>query len=381
MKKISNDIVPYRIRQARTTRCLSILELSEIIGVSKQAISQYELGKTTPSASVLAELSRCLRYPLNFFTKPLPENFTSSSPVFFRSRKTTTVKAKDAAKEKIEIFREIDDYLREYVNFPDIDFPKIDYLEAEEPLENDLIESYAQKVREYWQLGNGPIDNLMNVVQKHGIMVSKMHLGNRKIDAFSVWYNRIPYIFLSSDKNTNVRTRFDIAHELGHLLMHSDYFGDSDLEKKVIYDKLEDEANRFAGAFLMPDETFSREIYSSSIDHFIQLKGKWKTSIASMIYRCETLGLLSANQIKYLKDQMTVRRFWRREPLDNEMPIEQPFAHKQAIDLLLNNNVITAYDLISNIACNSSEIEEYCFLDEGSLKSVGERKNSFVVLK
>lgn len=384
MKKLSNEIVPYRIRQARMTRGLSILELAELVGVSKQAISQYELGKTTPSAAVLNQLSRYLKYPLGFFTKPLPENFTSSSPVFFRSRKTTAVKAKEAAKEKIEIFREIDDYLRRYVNFPEIDLPKIDYVdcnESVEPLENELIEDFALKTREYWKLGLGPIDNLINIVQKHGIMVSKMYLGQRKIDAFSVWYNSIPYVFLSSDKNTNVRTRFDIAHELGHLIMHSDYFTDEDIEKKAIYDKLEDEANRFAGAFLMPECTFSKDIYSSSIEHFVQLKGKWKTSIVSMIYRCENLGILTDNQIKYLKNQLTARRFWRREPLDNTMPIEKPFAHKQAIKLLLENDILTEYDLVESIACNAEEIEEYCFLDEGELQRYNRNNDNIIMLK
>lgn len=381
MKNISKDIVPYRIRQARLSRCLSIAELSELLGVSKQAVSQYELGKSIPSMPTLVQMSRYLKYPMDFFVKPLPENFTSSSPIFFRSKKTTPSKAKNAAKEKIEIFREIDDYFRNFVDFPKVNFPKIDYVESIEPLENDLIETYAMKLREHWNLGKGPIDNLMYVVQKNGVMVSKMFLGQRKIDAFSVWYNRVPYVFLSSDKRTNVRTRFDIAHELGHLLMHSDNYTEEDLNKKIIYDKLENEADRFAGAFLMPEVTFSKDVYSSSIDHFVELKKKWKTSIGSMIYRCESLGLLTDNQIKYLKDQMTTRVYWRREPLDNTMPVEQPFAHKQAVNLLLENNVLTPYDITDNIACSPEEIEEYCFLEHGTLENKECKKDNFVVLK
>lgn len=383
MSNLSREIIPYRIKQARQSRGFSMAELSELLDKSRQVISQYELGKTTPSPMIIAQMSRILNYPMHFFSKPLPENTTSSSPVFFRSKKTTTIKGKEAAVAKIEIFREIDGYLRQYVDFQKPEFPKINYVESEKPLENELIESYAIKLREHWRLGNGPIDNLMNVVQKNGIMVSKMVFGHKKIDAFSVWYNRIPYIFLSSDKYTNVRTRFDIAHELGHLLMHSDYFSTKDIKKNVIHEKLEDEANRFAGAFLMPDSTFSKDVYSTSIDHFIQLKAKWKTSIASMIYRCDNLGMLTSSQVKYLKDQMTARAFWRREPLDNTMPIEQPFAHKQAINLLLENDVVTAYDITNSIACDASEIEQYCFLESGTLSNsdTGTKKNDFVVLK
>ena len=181
MANLHKEIIPYRIRQARVSRCLSMLELSELIGVSKQAVSQYELGKSTPSASVLLGMSNSLKYPIDFFYKPLPENLASSSPVFFRSKKTTSSKPKDAAKEKIEIFREMDDYIRQYVNMPDINLPKIEYIESNEPLENELIESYALRLREHWGLGKGPIGNLMNVVQKNGIMVYKMFLGQRKL--------------------------------------------------------------------------------------------------------------------------------------------------------------------------------------------------------
>lgn len=381
MKNNSVEIVPYRIKQARLSRGFSLLELSELLDLTKQAVSQFEMGKTSPSASTIALLANVLKYPLNFFSKPLPANLVASSPVFFRTKRTTKAKALNAAREKIALFREMDDYLRQYVNFPEVNLPKIEYVDSLEPLENELIESYALALRQHWHLGLGPIDSLMNVVQKNGIMVSKMYLGYQKVDAFSVWYNNTPYIFLSNDKKTNVRTRFDIAHELGHLLMHADNFSEEDLKDKVIRDKLENEADRFAGSLLMPSTTFEKDVYSSSIDHFIQLKAKWKSSIGSMIYRCENLGILSSNQIKYLKDQMTTRVYWRREPLDNTMPIEKPFAHKQSVQLLLDNDVLTPYQITEDIACNASEIEEYLFLDEGTLTPTSSSKNKIIELK
>ena len=117
-----------------------------------------------------------------------------------------------------------------------------------------------------------------------------------------------------------------------------------------------------------PKESFEKDVFSTSIDHFVQLKSKWKASIACMIFRCETLGILSGNQIKYLKDQMTTRVYWRKEPLDREMPAERPFAHKQAVELLLKNNILTARELIEDTGCSAEELEQYCFLDEGTLK-------------
>lgn len=149
--------------------------------------------------------------------------------------------------------------------------------------------------------------------------------------------------------------------------MHADYYSEEDLKNAAIHEKLENEANRFAGAFLLPRESFSKDVFSTSIDHFIQMKAKWKASIGCMIYRCDTLGILSANQIKYLKDQMTTRVYWRKEPLDKEMPIEKPFAHKQAIVLLLDNKIITPGQLVEETGCLAEELEQYCFLDKGTL--------------
>lgn len=368
-------VIPYRIKQARVSRGLSMVELSELVSVSKQAISQYEMGKNAPSKAILNSIAMVLRYPISFFYKPVPVNENASSAVFFRSRKTARVKALSAAREKIEIFREINDYLEQYVDFPILNLPKITYEdEGINPIDNEQIEQYALILREYWGLGKGPIDNLISIVQKNGIMVSKMQLRLNKLDAFSVWFDNKPFIFLSSDKDTNVRIRFDIAHELGHLLMHADYYSEEDLKNSAIHEKLENEADRFAVAFLLPKESFSKDVFSTSIDHFIQMKAKWMVSIGCMIYRCDTLGILSSNQIKYLKDQMTTRVYWRREPLDREMPVEKPFAHKQAILLLLENGIITSGQLVEETGCSAEEIEQYCYLDKGTLTTKSDSK-------
>ena len=368
-------VIPYRIKQARVSRGLSMVELSELVSVSKQAISQYEMGKNAPSKAILNSIAMVLRYPISFFYKPVPVNENASSAVFFRSRKTARVKALSAAREKIEIFREINDYLEQYVDFPILNLPKITYEdEGINPIDNEQIEQYALILREYWGLGKGPIDNLISIVQKNGIMVSKMQLRLNKLDAFSVWFDNKPFIFLGSDKDTNVRIRFDIAHELGHLLMHADYYSEEDLKNSAIHEKLENEADRFAGAFLLPKESFSKDVFSTSIDHFIQMKAKWMVSIGCMIYRCDTLGILSSNQIKYLKDQMTTRVYWRKEPLDREMPVEKPFAHKQAILLLLENGIITPGQLVEETGCSAEEIEQYCYLDKGTLTTKSDSK-------
>src|SRR5699024_8933503 len=112
-------------------------------------------------------------------------------------------------------------------------------------------------------------------------------------------------------------------------------------------------------AFLMPKESFSKDIYSSSLEHFINLKKKWKVSIQSMIYRCADLELLSENQIDYLKRQLSTKRYWSIEPLDNKIPIEKPFIQRQSIELLLEHKIVTPLEICNDIMMYPSEIEEF----------------------
>ncbi len=360
-------VIPYRIKQARLSRGYSMGELGDLLGITRSAISQYEIGTTKPSHYIIGQLSSVLNYPTSFFYKPLPKSTTANSAVYFRSRRTTTKKAKNAAREKISIFREINDYLKKFVDFPTVNLPTINNYNINHELSLDEIEEIALTVRNYWLMGNGPIDNLTSFLQKNGIMISIMDLNHHKIDAFSVWYDSIPYIYISTDKYSNARLRFDLAHELGHLIMHGNLFNDDDINKKVIMDRIEHEADLFAGCLLLPASTFENDIYSTSINHFIELKKKWKVSIGAMIYRCDDLRILTPNQIKYLKDQMTYNRYWKNEPLDNQIPLERPFAHRQAFQLILENQLVTANEIVDSICCNPKEIEAYSFLPPGTL--------------
>ncbi len=365
------NINPARLKQARISRGYSLADLADRIGVTKQYISQCELGITNAS-SIIYRLCDVLNYPISFFSK-LTKGIETSSATYFRSRKTTPKKLKEAANEKVELFSEIKDFFEEYVNYPELNLPSDIELKDEYTLED--IEKIAINVREYWKLGRGPIDNLVAVLQENGIIISKIKVGNSKIDAFSKWINSTPYIFLSIDKDSAVRSRFDIAHELCHILLHQ-YISKEDIECKEKLNQIEKEADAFAGAFLLPAETFSREVFSSSLDNLVRLKERWKVSIGCMINRCSSLGLFTDNQVAYLKKQMTYKNYWRREPLDDKIQCEIPYLYKQIIELLLENDVISKYDIVDRIAMNPEEIEEYCYLNAGTLC---ENKNGKII--
>lgn len=368
-----NSIIrPDRIKLARETRGYSMAELAKLLGVSKQMISQYEAGTSEPSSATLFKIIDVLNYPLSYYKKPTT-TYSDTLPTFFRSRKTTPVKIKNAAKNMVYQFWEIDDYIRKYINFPKVS-PEFNQFARKSKYSFEEIEQISIKLRELWSLNLGPIMNLTAILQEKGCVITKIQIRDKKIDAFSKRNkDGIPYIFIGSDDQSAVRLRFDLAHELGHLILHGSYI-DSDLDNEDLYNSIEDEANYFAAAFLLPRESFSKDVYSSSINHFILLKKKWKVSISCMIHRCINLSLLSDNQILYLKNQMTEKYYWRHEPFDDVWELDRPFLHKQAIKLLFSSKIQSISSLLEDLAMLPEELEEILYLDKGML-SHGIEKN------
>lgn len=373
--------IPARLHQARISRGLSMVELASEIGVTRQAISQYEIGTIEPSEAVMRRIVDILDYPLDFFRKPMLNinaDF-SQSVVYYRKRVGTSMKLKIAAEERITQFCEIDEYFKRYVDFPEVDILRMSTDNYIDSSNNIDVEHISKDLREYWNLGTEPISNLAFLLEKKGFRISTMRHCRKKIEAFSQWYkNGTPYIFYGSEDQSALRLRFDLAHELGHLIMHT-HITEEDMKNKEIYNKIEDEANRFAGAFLLPATSFVLDIYSTSIDHFLLLKKKWKVSLSAMIYRAEELGLFTASQITYLKNQMTSCRYWHKEPYDDDMQIERPVAHKQSLELLVNNNIITKSEFLRANPYHPEELEAMCFLDKGYLQDTLKSSNSKVI--
>src|SRR5262249_5990128 len=145
------------------------------------------------------------------------------------------------------------------------------------------------------------------------------------LDALSEWLEPegIPFIVLNADKESAVRSRFDLAHELGHLILHRSVTPD-DLKKKPLFRQIEKQAFRFAGALLLPQRPFLADLHALSLDALRALKSKWKVAIAAMIHRLSDLGVLTEEQEKRFWINYA-RRGWRgREPLDDQLPCEMP---------------------------------------------------------
>jgi Zn-dependent peptidase ImmA (M78 family) len=131
----------------------------------------------------------------------------------------------------------------------------------------------------------------------------------------------------------------------------------------------ENQANRFAGAYLMPRRTFSREIANTTIDYFISLKGRWHVAVAAMIYRCKELGILNPDQVKYLWKQMNVRGIRKKEPLDNAFSLSKPTVLASAAQMLIENKIKLPAQIAEDLVLNAEDIEAICALPPGALQN------------
>ncbi len=369
------NIVSSRITEAREARSFSMEALADYAGVTKQSISKYERGIINPSSEVLQAISLTLNFPIDFFYKEDTASFATSSALFFRSRSNIAKKVKKACTYQIKWTDEIKNILESYVDFIDNHIPTIN--DNYDDLSLDDIEELALQMRKEWGLEDRPVGDLIGILENNGVLVSQFAVNNfcafKGIDAFSSWKNGTPYILYHSIPKSAVRTRFSILHELGHLVLHS-AVSDSDAVKKNVLDYADMQADRFAAAFLLPATSFPNDISGTSLASLEVIKRKWGAAFSTIIKRCETLDLLSENQLNYLKRQMTTKKYWHKEPLDDVLVINGPEMLRDAITLLLENNILTRDSFLSVSALPPEDLKSICALPDDFFVGYGSRR-------
>jgi Zn-dependent peptidase ImmA (M78 family) len=198
------------------------------------------------------------------------------------------------------------------------------------------------------------------------MVVSRGNLEAEKLDAFSHQskYDGTRYVFLTADKNNAIRSRTDAAHELGHLILHSNV-QEKHIAHPATYKLLEAQAFRFGGAFLLPSHSFINELWSPSLDAFHSLKTRWRVSIGVMIMRCADLELTDEAQTDRLWANYN-RRGWRKdEPLDSSFIPEQPRLLKRCFDLLIESGVKTRVQILLDLPFSAKDITSLAGLPEG----------------
>lgn len=290
-----------RLTLARKLRGMSQTALAKEVGVTPRAISKYEKEGEGISDMTLAAIADALGFDASFFSLSdvdLPE----PSAVSFRARSKMSAKNRDQALAVSTFGVELSDWISAEYILPKLDVPDLQGFDPEDA---------ARAVREAWGLGEGPIPNVIAVLEAHGIRVFSFTEASEKIDAYSFWDEdrNQPFVFLTTSKSGE-RRRMDASHELGHLVMHRkvdlDRLGTRDVEK---------EADSFASAFLMPSRGFrSKTPRGLTLSDAMRVKRFWKVSAFAAVYRAHTLGLISDWQYHDLCKKMGMRGMRTNEP-------------------------------------------------------------------
>ncbi len=348
-----------RLTHAREARGVTQRSLADMINISHTAISLYEKGQRSPSSDILKKIAKNLNFPMHFFL--LNDVSRVSTTIFFRSMSSATKTARLRATRRYEWLLNIVRYLQEFVTLPNVNFPRFDHFHAEvASISDEVIEDIADRTRKHWGLGFGPISNVTWLLENNGAIVVRQELGARTLDAFSNWneYDTPrPYFVLGEEKISAVRSRFDAAHELGHLILHY-HVDENTLRNSSTFKLIEKQANHFAAAFLLPEQTFSKEVlFAPNLEMLVPLKSKWRVSISAMVKRLRHLRLISHEREQRLFINIS-RRHWRtKEPLDDELEIEKPRIIQKVFDLLGKKNIINQQSLTVNLALNIEDIE------------------------
>lgn len=322
------------LRLARLFHGLSLDQVAERAGKTRQYIHKLEVGGAEPTDELANALALALYVAPGWFYAR-PASMIGEEKVHFRKLASTKVSTRLTALAKAEMFRRLVDFMDAELALPPVTFPSIKVMCAED------VERAAEHCRATWGLGGGPIANMTRLAEKNGAFVTSFDAISSEIDALSISLKR-PIIVRSLAKESPCRLRFDIAHEVGHLVMH---------EGVPTGDRVtESEANRFASALLLPRASMSQcfpHPKNSRLDWagIARFKHTWKVSKAAILYRARQLDLLSEAQYKTGVIQLKRKGEAIREEGDDAIAAEHPELIHKALAALRDKLGISIDDL------------------------------------
>lgn len=289
---------PSRLTLARTRRGLTKKALAELIDVTTRSVTGFESGEIVPSALTVARIAAALKFPPSFFEAEDLEEL-SSEAVSFRSLSKLSAAQRHSALSAGAMAFALHDWVSERFRLPEPDVPQLG--PGIDP------ETAAEVVRTEWKLGEKPIPNLVHLLEARGVRVFSLTQDCRELDAYSLWRRGLPFVFLNTKKSAE-HSRFDAAHELGHLVMHWHH---DPPQGKVA----EQEANRFASAFLMPaGSLLSSAPRHPTLQQLTKMKRPWKVSVAALTHRLHALKALSDWQYRTMFVEISKRGYRTDEP-------------------------------------------------------------------
>ena len=326
------------LKQLRLLYGMTRKELATKLDITEQAVWQFEKNETSPKASVKQKMTNLFGVRSDyFFQMNSISNFYMTS-VAFRNEAENTRKATDIQEAYLNTLDRLVIYLESMVTIPNQKIIDLVDIISQKDQDTVSLEEIALFAKRFLEVSNDNSD-LLYQLEKSGIYIFERNMANNE-DAYSIWSNtNKPFIILGIGK-TAVRRNFDLAHELGHLLLHRN-IDFSTLSKDEFLEK-ESEANNFASCFLLPKEEFCKDMTSlvgkrvSNPDNYIDLKRKYSVSIQALEYRAFKLGLVSPSQHGYFYRLIRKNNYKTFERLDDEIIVRRPSKVRSMLNTILS---------------------------------------------
>lgn len=338
----SCEFNPARLTFARTRRGLKKAQVAKLIGVTPRSVTGYEAGEFPPEPDRVIRLAECLDFPPEFFFEEDAIDIIDAEIVSFRAMTKMGATLKNVALGAGSIAVQLNGWIESRFGLPGPDLP--DFGRDMGP------EAAAEALRSYWGLGEQSVKNMVHLLEVKGVRLFSLAIDAKEVDAFSMWWDGTPFVFLNTYKSAE-HSRFDAAHELGHLIMHR--------HGQPHGIEAEKEANAFASAFLMPAKSvLATKLRFPSVNDLIKFKRHWSVSVAALNYRLHALGLTTEWTNRSLCIQISKCGYRTSEPssipLETSQVLEKVFA-------ALRDEGITKVDVARELRVTTGEIDELTY--------------------
>lgn len=346
------------LRIARQRKGFQQGEAADRLGIAQATLSRAENGIIEPSEDLIDRAVSVYELPRSFFFQ-LDTVYGAPVSVHPMWRKKTNVPARDMDRLIADLNLRIM-HIRRLLEAAEIDegrgVPQLDVDDYGDP------EAIAGVVRAHWKVPPGPIPNLTALAEAAGVVVVHSDLGQSSVSGVTFAVPGLPPVIVLNSEQPADRLRFTLAHELGHLVMH-----------RFPTPHMEDEANAFAGALLMPAKDIRPYFSGRRVDFALlaALKPEWKVAMQSLLMRARSLGVLTPNQERYLWQQFSMRKMRLREPPELDFPVERPQVVSRLFQLHIDALGYTLEDLETLLHMYSPDLIEFHGLDLRSHKKPG----------
>lgn len=295
--------------------------LARLADITQGHLSKIESGLIRPTDVLVARLAELLHVPVRFLASDEPVYGPGASEFFHRKQQLSS-RILSRIHAQLNIRRMHLARLLRAVDMESGNFPRIDPEEF-----NGDAAAIARAVRSAWQVPSGPVKNLVELVENAGGVVVLLDFGSPKLAGISRWVPGVPPMFFLNSEMPGDRQRLTLAHELGHVVMHSSPTPE-----------MEDEAFAFGAEFLMPEQDIRRQFVKSvSLHSLASMKPIWKVSMAALLMRAGELGCVSERQKRYLWMRMGEAGYRRAEPPELDVASEAPSLLQEIIDVHLSD--------------------------------------------